>query len=266
MRPDYNRALRDFAQGIGNIAFWGRLGWYEIRRRYRRTVLGPFWMTASLSILLFSMGIIWSQLFGQEMATYMPFLAAGVICWSLFAAFVNEGCTLFLTGANLITTMQFPYSVLACSMMWRNVIVLLHNLLVLVAVYVFWWIPVHPAVLLFIPGLFLVGLNGIWIGTLLGLMSTRFRDIPNLVAGLLQVVMLITPIFWSPDSLKGRASHTMIVEYNPVYHYIEVMRAPLLGHAPGLTSYAVVIAGTVIGWWVTLMMYSRFRRRIPYWI
>ena len=266
MVPQYDRALQDIYEGACDWRRWGRMGWMEIRRRYRRTLLGPFWVTLSLATLVCSMGFIWARLFNMEMATYLPYLCAGITVWGLISTFVTEGSMVFTSAQNLITTIRLPYFLLAASLVWRNIIVMFHNLLVFLLIVVIWRVHVGWPTLLFFPGLLILSLNGIWLAMLLGLTCTRFRDINQLVVGLLQVATLITPIFWSRTSVSGRGRLVGVVDYNPLYHLIEIVRAPLLGTAPARVSWAVAVGVAVVGWGITFMLFSRFRRRIPYWV
>ncbi|HEX5865723.1 MAG TPA: ABC transporter permease, partial [Casimicrobiaceae bacterium] len=110
----------------------------------------------------------------------------------------------------------------------------------------------------------IVSVNGAWMTVLIGMASTRFRDIPPLIGNLMQILMFVTPVFWFPSQL-GESAQRMI-NMNFMYHIIEVMRAPMLGNAPSLLTYAVTIAGAIVGWVITFDLYARFRRRIPYWL
>jgi len=98
----------------------------------------------------------------------------------------------------------------------------------------------------------------------LAMVCARFRDIQQIVISILQVSMFVTPIFWSPDQLRGRL--VAAVEYNLLYHYVDIIRAPLLGRAPATLSWVIVFMATVVGWAIAFCLYSRFRRRIPYWL
>jgi ABC-2 type transport system permease protein/lipopolysaccharide transport system permease protein len=118
--------------------------------------------------------------------------------------------------------------------------------------------------LLLFPGIIIVAVNGAWMTILFGMVSARFRDVPPLVGNIIQILMFVTPIFWFSSQLGPGAQP--IITYNFMYHLVEVMRAPMLGAAPSLLSYAFTIAGAVIGWVVTFDLYARFRRRIPYWL
>lgn len=264
MTPSYSAALNDVAAGLSNWRMWGRLGWQETKRRYRRTIIGPFWTTLSLSILIFTMGIVWAKLWKQDPKSYLPFLTSGMLAWGMVATIITEGCSVFTAAEGLIKSLKFSYTLLTCTVVWRNLIVLLHHLLIYVGVMLYAGVPVTPNTLLVLPGLLLVSINGIWVCTLLGMMCSRFRDIQQIVGSVLQISMFVTPIFWSPKQLGDR--FTMIVDLNPLYHYVDIVRSPLMGNAPSLLSWEMVAAGTVTGWAVTLFCYSRFRRRLPYWI
>jgi ABC-2 type transport system permease protein len=173
--PQYARAIDDVYAGVGNWPMWSRLGWREIRRRYRRTVIGPFWTSVNLATMVFAMGFLWAALFGQQVGNYMPYLCAGLVTWQFIGSVIGEGATVFTSNANLLTSIRIPQSLLVATMIWRNVIVLFHNLGVFVVVMLIWRVPVTWNTLLFLPGLVLLALNGLWVATLTGVISTRLR-------------------------------------------------------------------------------------------
>jgi ABC-type polysaccharide/polyol phosphate export permease len=264
MTPQYDVALKDFADGLRDWRMWGRLGWQETKRRYRRTLIGPFWTTLSLGIFIFTLGILWANLWKQDTKTYLPFLSSGMLVWVMIAAIITEGCAVFISAEGLIKQLRFPYTLLACSVVWRNFIVFLHNLVIFVLVAMYAQVPFTRYSLLAIPALLLVFLNGIWVVTLLGLLCSRYRDIQQIIASMLQVAMFVTPIFWAATQLGPR--FTKFVDYNFLFHYVDIVRAPLLGQAPSNWSWVLTISITVLGWGCTLYLFSRFRRRIPYWL
>jgi lipopolysaccharide transport system permease protein len=106
--------------------------------------------------------------------------------------------------------------------------------------------------------------NILWIALLLAVVTARYRDIQPLVGSILQVGMFVTPILWERQRLSGPLS--VLVDYNPLYHCIEIVRAPLMGRAPELWTWIVLIVGAIAGWSVALYLFSRFRRRLPYWL
>lgn len=266
MTPQYARAFEDIWQGISDWHMWSRLGWLEIKRRYRRTTIGPFWTAFQLATMVFSVGFLWAALFGQRASSYLPYLCSGVVIWSFIGAMANEGCLVFTGGQSLLTSIRIPKTLLVAAMVWRNVIVFLHNLVIYAVVAVIWQVPVGWNVLLFIPGIVLLALNGVWVALLMGMVATRLRDIPQLIGGALQILMFLTPVMWTKDLLKGHAAVSVIVDLNPLTHLIEVVRGPLLGETPSMANWLWSIGLIVVGGAFTLMIFSRFRRRIPYWL
>jgi ABC-type polysaccharide/polyol phosphate export permease len=178
---------------------------------------------------------------------------------------ISESCSLFLAGQNLYRQMQFDYSTLAYALVWRNLVAFLHNLVVYAAaVLIFSPHLVQPVIFLAIPGLFLVLLNGVWLALLLGIFCLRFRDLQQLVTNIVQIAIFVTPIFWPPDALKGM-NRIVFVTLNPLYHIIEVVRAPLVGQLPSLTTYVGVVLIAIVGWTTTYFVFRYFRKRIAYW-
>lgn len=238
----------------------------EIKRRYRRTLIGPFWSTISLAVFITIMSTVGVGLWKQSVREYMPFLASGMMVWLLISIMISESCTLFINSQHLFSRMRIDYSILAFALVWRNLVGFLHNLAayLLVAILA---LPglVNFSLLWMIPGLFLIAANAVWVALLLGMACVRFRDVQQLVVSLLQISMFVTPVFWPPHLLTG-TTRLIFVQLNPLYSFIEIVRAPLLGHAPTLSSYIMVAAVTLIGWLVTFNAFSTFRKRIAFWV
>ena len=178
----------------------------------------------------------------------------------------DEGAPVFTSGSPLITNIRIPQSLLVLTMVWRNVLVFFHNLMIFVVVVLLWRVPVTRDTVLAVPGLLLLALNAVWMATLLGLAGTRFRDIPQLLTGITTILMFLTPVMWSRDILKGREAVAYIIDYNPFYHAVEVVRAPLLGQAPTITNWIVTALMIPIGAGLTLYVFARFRQRVAYWL
>jgi lipopolysaccharide transport system permease protein len=264
MNPHYGEAVADLIEGVGLVDLWGRMGWADIRRRYRRTVLGPFWSSFSLAVFVSTMGFVWATLWKINPKEYLPYLASGMLTWQLLTAFITEGCQVFVAAESLIKQLRINYTMLLCAMVWRNLIAFAHNFVVYVPVFIYSGLPLSANVLMVIPGLIFLCLNGVWMSLVLGILCARYRDVQQVVATLLQVLIFITPIFWSPAQLAG--IQTVLVDYNMLYHYVEIVRDPLLGQPSSARSWLMVGLATVIGWSFAIYLFSRFRRRIAYWV
>jgi len=265
LRPLVTTAAQDLADGLSQWRLWGRLGWLDVRRRYSRTVIGPFWSAISIAMFVLALGSVGTGLWNKQASDYLPFLAAGMVVWVMISSIVTESCVLFIAGTNLFRQMRFNYSVMAYALVWRNFIVFAHNLAVFVLVCVLFGAnPLSPATMLVLPGLALLLVNSVWVSLLLGMFCLRFRDVQQLITSLIQIAMFVTPIFWPPEDLHGPA-RVVFVDLNPLYHLIVLVRSPLLGHAPAAESYLAVALITITGSLLTYRIFSYFRKCIAYW-
>jgi len=256
----------DLLNGLKRYDLWGRIGYMEIKRRYRRTVIGPFWSTISLAVFITVMGTVGVGLWKQQPSEYIPFLASGMMVWLMISTMVTEGCTLFINSQHLFSRMRMDYSILAYALVWRNLLGFLHNLAVyLLVAAIFVTGLFNISILLILPGLFLVSINAVWVALLLGMACVRFRDVQQLIVTILQISLFVTPVFWPPQLLTGM-TRSLFVDFNPLYSFIDLVRTPLLGKPPMLSSYVIVLAVTVIGWIATFRLFSQFRKRIAFWV
>jgi ABC-2 type transport system permease protein/lipopolysaccharide transport system permease protein len=256
-------AWHDLTEGFSRLWMWPALAWQDIKLRYRGSVLGPFWMTISTVAMIAGMAIIYSQLFGMDIRQYIPYLAMGLVVWQFLSGVITEGCQTFLSEATLIHEVRVPFSVHAYRSVLRNLIVLAHNMVIVPIGIATFLLPVGWHLLMVIPAIFVLALNGIWISLLFGMLSARFRDVPPIIASIMQALFFLTPVIWPVAALK---EWQIIATMNPFFAALDVLRAPLIGTATADSSWPVLIAVTVIGCLVTFAVFARFRTRIPYWV
>jgi lipopolysaccharide transport system permease protein len=254
---------RDLYEGLLAWPMWSTLGWQDIRHRYRRSVLGPVWITLSMAILVGVLGVIYGRVFHTELKEYLPFLCVGLIVWGFISSSATECCTAFTASAGIIKQSKVAFSIHVLRVVWRNFIVFAHTFVIFVPVAVIFGIKPHPATLLVLPALVLLYLNSIWLGLVIAILSTRFYDVPQIVANLLQVAFFSTPIIWQARSL---GDSPLIAEVNPLYHLIELVRAPLLGQPPEPLSWIVTVVVIAVGSVAAMALFRRVSHRIVYWI
>jgi ABC-type polysaccharide/polyol phosphate export permease len=242
---------------------WSTLGWHDIRQRYRRSVLGPLWITLSMAIMVGTLGLIYSRVFHARLDEYLPFLCAGFVIWGFMSSSTTECCAILLESSGIIKQIRVPFSLHVLRVVWRNLIVLAHTFMIYVPVAVIFGIHLNSAILLVIPGICILFLNAVWAGIVVGILSARFQDVRQIVANLLQVAFFVTPIIWQASSF---GEHTLMVELNPLHHIIELVRAPLLGQYPEPQSWIAALAWTVAGWAAAALLFRRVSQRIVYWL
>jgi ABC-type polysaccharide/polyol phosphate export permease len=255
---------KDLSVAVRAWRIWVLLGTNDIRQRYRRSSLGQFWITASLAVLVIGLGVLYSAIFNQPIHEYLPYVATGFVVWSLISGMITEGCTTFLEAEGYAKQLTLPLSVYVLRTLFRVLFTFAHNMIIVPVVWLIFLVPIGWAFLLFIPGLFLVALNGLWMMLLIGTLSTRFRDLPQIISSVMQVIFFLTPIMFRSDQLPTAGRIAM--QLNPFAALLSLVRDPLIGRVPTAFDYELVIGLLFVGWAVGLPIYGRFRTRITYWL
>src|SRR5712671_1242755 len=259
----FGTGFSDLRDGLTLWPLWVRLGWNDILQRYRRSMLGPFWLTASMAIMVIALGVLYAELFNTPIHDFLPFLCVGLLVWNMMSSFLIEGGTLFTGAESYIKQIRLPYSVYVFRSSWSKLIIFAHNLVIYFGILLYFEFWPGAVALLAIPGLLLVLLNGAIASLFIGMVSARFRDVTQLINSVVQIVFFVTPIMWKPELLRSR---TFIADFNPFYHLLEIVRAPLLGTLPSATSYIAVLLITLFNVVIVGTFFARFRSRISYWV
>ena len=253
----------EILSGFRAWPIWTVMAWDDIRQRYRRSLLGPFWITLSMGIFILLLGVIYSRLFHSDIRFYIPYLSAGFTVWGFISQTTNESSMAFSEGQRIIKQIKLPYLTYVLRVVWRNFIVFLHTVVIFIPVAIIFRVTPNFATLLVVPGLLLVCVNVTWAATILAVLSTRYRDMPPIVATVVQIMMFASPIMWPVSSL---GDDTMVAELNPIYHLIQLVRAPMLGTVPELLSWLIGGGMAVVGCSIAAALLVSKARRIVFWL
>jgi len=243
---------------------WSLLGWYDIKQRYRRSMIGPFWITISTGIMVGSIGMMFSTIFKSSVSEFLPYFAIGQIIWLLLSAQLTDACTMFVQSQSIIKQVSLPLSVHVLRKLWYNIILFLHNFLIIIIVLVIAGNGFSWEYLLIIPAIILILILLFLLSMILGIICTRFRDITQIVAVFLQLIYFFTPIFWMKKSLAPKQA--WITDFNPFYHIIELVRSPLLGKTPDVYHWIILLIYVLLAAIITFFFVRRFRNRVAYWL
>lgn len=258
-------AWLDIRSALHNHHLITTLGWQDVATRYRRSRVGAFWLTINMAVLIGMLGFVFGTLFSQPMNEFLPYVATGLIVWGFLSTAISEGCTGFVSAEGIILQVRMPLFTHVMRVLWRNIIILGHNLLILPLLFLVFVKPVSPLALLAVPGFVLFVLNATWMMLILAVVCARFRDMTQIVQNMVQVLFYLTPIIWSAALLPKRAG-TAMLDLNPFFHLISIVRAPLLGEAPTFLNWALSSLMMFVGWAVALLFFGRYRKRVPYWL
>jgi lipopolysaccharide transport system permease protein len=257
------RAIADVVTGLRRWRLAAALAWLDIRNRYRGSVLGPFWLTLSTGTMLLGIGITYSALFRLTLVEYLPHLAVSLIVWNFISQMVTEATTSFVQSEAIIRQMPLPYTIHALRCMMRNALIGAHNLPLILLIFALCGVFPGWEVLLAIPGLMLIAVNGFALALLLGMVCARFRDIGPIVGSVMQLFFFLTPIIWKPQLLGERA---VLLPLNPFYAILETVRGPLIDGGGTLIAWVAALSYTFINLALAATFLVRFRSRVAFWV
>lgn len=264
MIQNIKKALDDFIEGVAFAPAWFVLSWQDIKVRYKRSTLGPFWITISLAITISFMGLLYAKIFKMEIHDYLPYLTAGMVHWTLISTLILEGTGIFSGNDMIIKQVRLPYSFYIFRMLSRNTMVWFHNLVVLIIVNIVMK-PVFTLQLLWLPIAFIViYIFNIGLSIIIGLLAVRFRDLQQIFASLTQLLFFLSPVMWMPSAL---GKYTWLMNFNPFYYFLELLRYPFDGTSI-LMNNVLLISSTisVVTFILGFLAFAKFRSRISYWV
>jgi ABC-2 type transport system permease protein len=266
----FRRAVRDLRQGYAQRELWLSLGWQDIKQRYRRSVIGPFWITIATGVQAVAMGLLYSVLLDIDLKSFLPHVTVGLIIWNLISASILEGADVFVANEGLIKQLPSALSVHIYRLVWRQVLLLGHNMLIYLIMLAVFRPELHWTIVMAIPAFGLIVVNMVWVSLLFGIIATRYRDLAPILGSVVTLLFFMTPIVWTTANLQkmggAAADRARLVEINPLFHYLDILRAPLIGEDQQAYHWYIVLAFTVVGLAVTMVAMRTFRARVPYWV
>lgn len=256
-------AVRDLALGLSRWRTSLKLGLQDIELRYKRSLLGPFWISAALVAMVLALAYVFAAVFRTDFVGYVSFIGSGMLAWYLILAMVNEGCNSVTEHTAYLRNVPMPMSVIAGRIIVRNGIVFMHNFVAVIALLIMFKAPLSLSLLAAAPGALVILTLGYFLSMALGPICARFRDIPMVASSTMQVIFFLTPIFWMPSAVSHRP---MFTHANPFYHLIELVRAPILGGQATAANWQVALwccAGVAL---LAMISISFTRKRLNLWL
>jgi ABC-type polysaccharide/polyol phosphate export permease len=256
-------AVNDIVAGARLAPLWTRLGWEQTVARFRRTVLGPFWLSAGLLATSIALAVVFGGLLGQNIHDIFPLIISGILAWSIIGGVIGEAANVFINSAALLQTQTLPKSFYVYLMMMRILINFIAQMISFWVVVAGMGAFVFPTwhLLLALP---LILVTSFFMSIIVAVPATRFRDINQMIQFLVQILFFLTPIFWFPSQMS--AHRRFMVEYNPFFHMLEIIRQPLLGRAPAAEHWIWSVGVLVFSAVAAVVVLAGFRKRIVFWL
>lgn len=241
-------------------------GFQDIKVKYRRSSIGVFWQTINMSIYILVLSFVFGLLLNNEIKNFIPYLSLGLILWGFISTNINESCNLFIEAKENILNLKVNFSFYILRAIWRNVIILTHNFLIIpIVFYIFGKTLVIANFFYFALGFILLILNLTWMMMLCAIICTRFRDFSQIILNLVQITFYLTPILWTQDNFKSTFIENVLI-LNPFYHIFEITRSVLIGKMPNSISWIASIVFLILGSIIASYFFKVYKNKIVYWL
>jgi len=258
-----SKALLDLQRGYKLSHVWTYQAYHDITAKYKRTALGSLWVAGQVIFTSLSFAIVFGALFGNSIQETLPYLMSGIVCYQAAGSVLTEAPEIYMSNSGIIKNHAYPFTYYSFEAVARNLILWAHNVLVLEIILVLlqrWSLP-HWTLIIGLP---IVAINMFTWGSLVSMVSSRYRDLRFLLPYLGGLIQFMTPIMWHPEQLKGMSG--LLVTYNPFFPLVEMLRAPLLGTAMPIEYWKSALIVTVSGAILWLLFFSAHRKRIAFWV
>lgn len=252
-----------YLKGFERINSWCFLGYQEILLKYRRSILGPWWATITVILLITLLSFLWSKIFGLQLKYYVPYFSIGYIIWIFFSNTISESCTLLVENANIIKQTNTLIIAFNIKLLIKNIILLLHNsTIIFFILFTYTDVNIFNILISFfsIIMLCIVLLN---LSIIISILSAKFFDFSQLIINLTQLAFFLTPIIWEPSFLKDKI---WVTDLNPIYHWFELIRQPLIGGDIPSGSFIVLFFSILLSFIIAIFSLGYSSKKIPLWL
>ena len=238
------------------------LAWFEVKLKYDRSVLGPFWISISMIILILGLSYAFGSIFNVSAIKNLPWIACGVVTWQFITTNIEESCQKFITAESLNINLT-PIEFISINV-FKNLIIFFHNFAVLIFILIITGNTLNLNFFFIFYGLIILIINSLCVGIIFGFLCCRYRDFIIIIKNLLFIIFLVTPIFWSPEVLSK--NRLVLVDYNIIFHMIQIVRDPILGNGISIYTFFFTIIFTFLFSIFSFFIYEKFKKKYVFWI
>jgi lipopolysaccharide transport system permease protein len=261
-RVSWDRCRTDIAPFVTRHVTWRALAAGDIKSKYRRTFLGPWWITATNGITALIMGLVAGRYLGFNSKTYLPHFMVSITIWNFISSSLSESCYTMINAGGMIKAVDMPILIHVMRMVQRNLIIFLHNSVIIPIIWMIFPWPLGFETLLCLPGLAIVYVFVVSASMIVSMVCVRYRDVPPVIASLLQLLFFVSPIIWIPSQIHGGE---LVVELNPIAYLLAITRDPIMGNAPSLMNWVGAIGFVAVVTAAMIYLYTRYRSRVVFW-
>ncbi|GHA85390.1 sugar ABC transporter permease [Algimonas arctica] len=259
----FQDVLSDIKDGLSRTPLWAQFATRDLRGRFSGAALGSLWFIIMHLLIVSGLAVMYSKILGTDLREYLPYVAVGLTVWNIINGIISDGAGVFPANQVYLKQVKLPFSFFIFRINLKHLLIFFYQCTVVIGMYALLKMGPHMIMLLAIPGFMLLLLFLLSASLLAGIVATRSRDMNGLIQSALRFAFFLTPIFWDARRL---GEYAFLMNFNPFYHFLEIVRAPLLGNYPTAVNYYACIGMTAITIVLTLFAFKYSMKKLAYWI
>lgn len=256
-------ATQDLINGFKKMPLSWHLAWRESFLPYKLGFLGPIWITLQTGLWVLAVGLFIGPSLASAVPHYFAYVAIGFSVYNLFTVLFVEGSNVFIRSTSFILNIPNPYTIYVLKVIFRGIIQFIMAIPVIILAMAATGLGLEPVALLAIPGVMFSTVFGLGVALAFGSISVIFRDMTFGLQAVMRLMMFVTPIFWVATDTGFRS---IISQFNPIFHFLELVRRPLLGEVAATQHWVIALLMTVISLIVGFGLFLNMRSKLAVWL
>lgn len=256
--------FREFLETLRMAPVWWYMAYQDLVSRYRRTALGPWWITLGTGIGAGTMGFVWGSVFNVSLTDFFPYMISGFVFWLFISTCITEGPLVYILSGPALRTIRIPVLTFVFTNVLRHFFTFLHNVVIIVLALIIFQVKISVTTLLVIPGLIILIITAFFATLVLGILGARLRDLSYIISSFMTFLFMLTPIMWDPKILTGKKA--LLAYANPFTYFLGIVREPLLNRVPDLLYYGGALGVMGILMIIGIFLYQKYSHRLVYWV
>lgn len=256
--------FRDFLHTARIAPVWWYMAYQDLVSRYRRTTLGPWWITLGTGIGVGTMGVVWGSVFNMDLTEFFPYMITGFVLWIFISSCISEGPLVYVVCGHVLRTIKIPILTFVFTSLSRHFFTFLHNVVIIILALMVFQVKISAITLLVIPGLVILVITAFFAKLALGILGARFRDLSYIISSFMTFLFMLTPVMWDPKILTGKK--VLLAYANPFTYFLGIVREPMLNRIPDPFYYIGAVGILSILMVFSIALYQRYSHRLVYWV
>lgn len=247
--------------------FWSHLAFSDVRAKYRRSLLGILWAMLFPLFLTLLLSLVMGHIFRAKINEYAPYVYTGVVIWDFITGSTLAGCNAFINSETYIKQCNHPLVIYPLRVTLSALINFSLSMFGVFIWIILWNYKNIGISWLFIPFSTVLLFYICWpISIISGFINAKFRDFNQIAILGLQAVWYVSPVFINQEIFR-RSSLSFLVDYNPIYHLLNLFREPLLhgNYAPSINYVYTISTGAVL-WIFAIFLIIKKEKKIIFYL